>query len=243
MPGIPQNRKEFKEPVLKARTILFETENLELALSALVGVMSRESAYRVLEYETFRYTPMIPEGHPLKAELRAADAAKERRLHHTKKHRSFIIERDGGRCKHCKKEVSGRNATLDHVDPNGPSEPDNLQLLCRSCNSRKNRLSDRAGKEKLNRKKDWEYRQWEIRKPVWELIEQAQTCKKLNLAQEEYYKLGERHWWLPIDFFSEKAKEMPDYDGSAYQWAEEAYERKREFIDHGSPTIPAFQPA
>ena len=231
MPGVPQNRKEFKEPVLKARTILFETKNMELALSALEGVMSKESAYRVLEYTTFRYTPMIPLGHPLKAEFRAEDAAKERRLYHTKKHRSFIIERDGGRCKHCEKEVSGRNATLDHIDPNGPSEPENLQLLCRSCNSRKNRLSDRAGKGKFNRKKEWEDRHWEIRKPIWELIEKAQTCEELELAQERYMRLDSWHWWLPIDFFSERAEELPDYDGSSYQWAEETFDRHREFVE------------
>ena len=231
MPGIPPRREKFKEPVLKARKILLETTDMELAMSVLEGVMSMKSAYRALDYQTFRYTPLIPEGHPLKAEFRTADAAKERRLYHTKKHRSFIIERDGGRCKHCKKEVSGRNATLDHIDPNGPSEPDNLQLLCRSCNSRKNRLSDREGKDKFSRKKEWEDRQWETRKPVWELIEQAQTCEELELAQEKYMR---RDYWdcrLPIDFFSERAKELPDYNGSSYQWAEEAYERHREFID------------
>lgn len=47
MPGIPRNRKESKEPVLIARIVLFETENVELALSALEGVMSKESTYRV----------------------------------------------------------------------------------------------------------------------------------------------------------------------------------------------------
>ena len=231
MPGIPHNRREFKEPVLKARTIHFETKDIELALSVLKELMSKESALKVLEYKTFRYTPMIPEGHPLKAELRAADAAKERRLYHTKKHRNFIIERDGGRCKHCRKEVSGRNATLDHIDPNGPSEPDNLQLLCRSCNSRKNRLSDQAGKEILDRKKEWENKNWEIRKPVWECIEQALTCRELELAEEKYMNLDSWHWWLPIDFFSDRAKELPDYSGSSYQLAEEAYERHQELLD------------
>ena len=174
---------------------------------------------------------MIPEGHPLKAEFRAADAAKERRLYRTKKHRKLIIERDGGRCKHCRKEVSGRNATLDHIDPNGPSEPDNLQLLCRSCNSRKNRLSDQVGKEKLDRKKEWENRQWEVRKPIWECIERAQTCKELELAEEKYMQLDSWHWWLPIDFFSDRAKELQDYNGSSYQWAEKAYERHQELLD------------
>ena len=80
-------------------------------------------------------------------------------------------------------------------------------------------------------KKEWEDRQWEIRKPVRELIEKAQTCKELELAQEKYMRLDSWHWWLPIDFFSERAKELADYNGSSYQWAEEAFDRHREFVE------------
>ena len=48
-----------------------------------------------------------------------------------------IAARDGAFCRHC-----GRTSdlTLDHIKPlarGGTSDDDNLQLLCRSCNSRK----------------------------------------------------------------------------------------------------------
>ncbi len=37
----------------------------------------------------------------------------------------------------CGKDVTGRDATVDHIDPNGSNESSNLALLCRSCNSTK----------------------------------------------------------------------------------------------------------
>lgn len=49
--------------------------------------------------------------------------------------RNKIFERDGKICKHCK---SGEDLTLDHIIPvskDGLNELDNLQVLCRSCNS------------------------------------------------------------------------------------------------------------
>lgn len=135
--------QELADVILKARTILQETNDRSAAAAVLAGLMSSQSISSCLDYHTFRYVAMIPEGHHLKAELRAKDAAKQRRSYHTRKHRATVIERDGGRCQHCGKEVSGRDATLDHIDPNGPSEPENLRLYCRSCNASKSRLSDR----------------------------------------------------------------------------------------------------
>lgn len=48
-----------------------------------------------------------------------------------------VFERDGHKCKHC---GSGRWLRADHIVPEcrgGPTTLDNLQTLCRSCNSRK----------------------------------------------------------------------------------------------------------
>lgn len=48
-----------------------------------------------------------------------------------------LIERDGHQCKTCS---SIQNITIDHITPlskGGSDELENLQLLCRSCNSRK----------------------------------------------------------------------------------------------------------
>lgn len=51
--------------------------------------------------------------------------------------RAAVYERDGHRCLHC---GSTENLTLDHIHPfslGGREVLDNLQTLCRSCNSRK----------------------------------------------------------------------------------------------------------
>lgn len=51
--------------------------------------------------------------------------------------RFAVYSRDGWRCVHC---GSTKRLTLDHIYPwsrGGPDTEDNLQTLCRSCNSRK----------------------------------------------------------------------------------------------------------
>ena len=131
MPRNPYD-PELTDRILKARTILFETGDHDAAVGVLAQLMSFASAEKCLAYMTFRYVDMMPDGHPVKDESHARDAAKQRRLYHTRKHRQTVIGRDGGRCQRCGKEVSGRNATLDHIDPDGPSQPDNLRLYCRS---------------------------------------------------------------------------------------------------------------
>lgn len=148
--------QELAEAILKARTILQEADDYSAAVAALADLMSPQSVSSCLEYRTFRYVAMIPEGHPLKAELRARDAAKQRRSYRTRKHRATVIERDDGRCQRCGKEVSGRDATLDHIDPNGPSEPENLRLYCRSCNASKNRLSEQQVALRDERRAAWQ---------------------------------------------------------------------------------------
>lgn len=51
--------------------------------------------------------------------------------------RNAIFERDGWQCLHCGSQES---LTLDHIIPfsrGGTTSDDNLQTLCRSCNSKK----------------------------------------------------------------------------------------------------------
>lgn len=51
--------------------------------------------------------------------------------------RRAVFERDAYRCQHC---GDWRDLTADHIIPEaqgGPTTLDNLQCLCRSCNSRK----------------------------------------------------------------------------------------------------------
>lgn len=51
--------------------------------------------------------------------------------------RAFVYARDAYRCVHC---GSSEDLSLDHIHPwskGGPDTAENLQTLCRSCNSRK----------------------------------------------------------------------------------------------------------
>jgi 5-methylcytosine-specific restriction endonuclease McrA len=50
---------------------------------------------------------------------------------------SDLVVRDGPTCKHC---GTSQNLTIDHIFPvywGGTNSMDNLQLLCKSCNSKK----------------------------------------------------------------------------------------------------------
>jgi len=51
--------------------------------------------------------------------------------------RDYVFERDNYTCRHCGDTEA---LTVDHIHPEskgGTAEPDNLQTLCRTCNSRK----------------------------------------------------------------------------------------------------------
>ena len=116
-----------------------ETEDTAFAIEWLLEhvAMSVESATRALRDETFRYPALYPERHPGLEAMRAEQRAKGRRAYRLAKLRPAIIDRDDGRCQACGKRVEGRDATLDHKDPEGPETLDNIHLLCKRCNTLK----------------------------------------------------------------------------------------------------------
>ena len=95
------------------------------------------SAHRILDYETFRYIDCIPKGLPLWREQRDLEDAALARRKQARQFKSQLLERSGGKCEWCKRPISGSAATVDHIDPEGGNERENLAILCRSCNSRK----------------------------------------------------------------------------------------------------------
>jgi 5-methylcytosine-specific restriction endonuclease McrA len=72
---------------------------------------------------------------------------------------SRMLEEQGGLCNYCKKDIS-TTFTVDHIVPickGGPHAPENVQLLCKSCNCRKSFLDEdvflkRAGYETPQRR-------------------------------------------------------------------------------------------
>lgn len=133
------DKPELVAAVIEARKTQMETEDTSFAIEWLMEhyPMSLKSATRVLEDETFQYAALYPEGHPGLEALRADQRAKSRRSYNMRKLRPQVIDRDDGRCQNCKKRVKSREATLDHKDPEGPETLENLQLLCRACNTLK----------------------------------------------------------------------------------------------------------
>jgi hypothetical protein len=76
----------------------------------------------------------IPEPRREKTEL---EKRREKFQNKSPKLKNALIERDGEKCRHC---GSIKMLCVDHVisiSKGGSDELDNLQLLCRSCNSRK----------------------------------------------------------------------------------------------------------
>lgn len=70
--------------------------------------------------------------------------------------RMEVLLRDGDQCRYCAKPVTqhdtvgNRQRHLDHVDPDGPSNPDNLVVACAECNGRKkDRTLEEAGLQLL----------------------------------------------------------------------------------------------
>lgn len=61
--------------------------------------------------------------------------------------RYMLYKRDNGKCAYCGRELSKKEATLDHIIPRsrgGKTEWKNVALSCKRCNTRKN---DRTPKE------------------------------------------------------------------------------------------------
>jgi len=51
-----------------------------------------------------------------------------------------ILEAQGGRCRYCRRPLTRREATIDHVIPRrlgGSDDENNLVAACQPCNSRK----------------------------------------------------------------------------------------------------------
>lgn len=86
-----------------------------------------------------------------------------RKSNRWKKRRQYIIERDGGRCQVCRSRVvlddprHPQAAEVDHIIPismwltgqPGLNEPNNLRLLCRTCNLVKSNGTARGGDQLL----------------------------------------------------------------------------------------------
>lgn len=95
---------------------------------------------------------------PSSEKVRARRALNSRRqaLFRDPELRRAVRVRDQDRCRYCGVKVrwndrrGSAGGTYDHVDPNGPNDPDNLVVCCRGCNSSKrDRTPEQAGMQLL----------------------------------------------------------------------------------------------
>lgn len=59
---------------------------------------------------------------------------------HTPEEVAELLVRQGGLCEYCRCDITPKNKTVDHIVPlskGGRNDVENLQILCRPCNSRK----------------------------------------------------------------------------------------------------------
>lgn len=81
----------------------------------------------------------------------------------------FLVQRDGEFCKNCHVSGTEKELVVEHIDnDNSDNDPNNLQLLCRSCNYKKNpRLAEREPLDmcecELRKHTTYEYTTDEIR--------------------------------------------------------------------------------
>ena len=139
-----ESQPELVAAIIEARRVRMETEDTAFAVEWLLDChpkMSIDSATRVLNDETFRFVGLYPPGHPGLEAMKAERRAKGRRGYNLQKLRPQVIDRDGSRCQFCNKRVEGREAQLDHKEPEGPDTLENIHLLCSKCNVIKGKRS------------------------------------------------------------------------------------------------------
>jgi len=59
--------------------------------------------------------------------------------------RELVITAIGTKCKYCNEVITHKNISMDHIKPlslDGQSTIDNIQFICKTCNRRKDKMSD-----------------------------------------------------------------------------------------------------
>lgn len=119
---------------------LDQLEDVERRITAVLSTMrdwSNKSSVRLIRSEVL---PLVNELDRARANLRLVRQGEPVREYISHALRKATYQRDKGICQRCRAAVPFHDAEIDHLIPvsrGGPSEPDNLRILCRTCNREK----------------------------------------------------------------------------------------------------------
>ncbi len=135
LPKQYDNQPELVNAVTEARRIQMDTGDTPSAIEWLTQQIkiTRASATRALEHETFQYIAMYPEGHSRVRTLHEELKQKSVQSRISQGLRLLVRQRDGDECQHCHRAITGYNSTLTKKDNSGDETLENLHLVCRKC--------------------------------------------------------------------------------------------------------------
>ena len=96
---------------------------------------------------SYKRAKACPKDHPLRLVLNEKAAADQRLRYQAQKHRKAVGDLQDWKCLYCGTDVAKGGSALDHINPinpliegqeGGTSEHENLQILCKRCNTWKN---------------------------------------------------------------------------------------------------------
>ena len=152
-----------------------DSQAIEVATKYSINPMT---VINIAAGKSYRRPKACPPCHPLRIELNAVLAAREReRAKVSAATRQTIGHAQSWQCVYCGKDISGRGRNhIDHKIPitrGGSSDTENLQLLCPSCNTAKKDRTHEEYLAVLTRSAEW------YSMSVPEMIEERREEKKM----------------------------------------------------------------
>ena len=106
-----------------------------------------KTIFNIATGASYKRVKACPKDHPLRLALNEKAAADQRLRYRAQKHRKAVGDLQDWKCMYCGTDVVRGGSALDHINPinpldvsreGGTSERENLQILCKRCNTWKN---------------------------------------------------------------------------------------------------------
>jgi 5-methylcytosine-specific restriction endonuclease McrA len=128
---------KLTEALANSVCVRFSAGESAISIARSLGI-ERRNVYPIIHGKTWKR-------YPARSETMGNHKIQRPPGRHTTKDIIDLLEKQGGKCGICKIKLSNKTGSgryhIDHVNPialGGSDDPDNLQLLCPTCNLRKN---------------------------------------------------------------------------------------------------------